>query len=265
MHLILFEMHFKSKEVPVLNNSYRLDQIYTYLLHKGSATVEELARKFCVTQTTIRRDLLVLEEQHMICRTRGAASLLDTEKTSATFQEEKKRIAAAASQFIFSGMSLALDTGSTVSTFLDYIMNVTALSDINIITHSLRTAIQGSKAFNVSIPGGSLVPNDDFMVGVEVEEFYKKVNVDVAFLGSTGVYNCAGLTVSYPLQLPAKKNFAACADKRIALLDSSKFIRRGIYVFCDFRDIDILVTIKTDENKEQLERIADFGVEIVLA
>lgn len=249
----------------VLNNSYRLDQIYTYLLHKGTATVEELARKFCVTQTTIRRDLLVLEEQNMICRTRGSASLLDADKTEATFQEEKKRIAAAASQFIFSGMSLALDTGSSVSTLLDYIMNVAPLSDINIITHSPRTAIQASNAFNVSIPGGSLVSNNDFMVGVEVEEFYKKVNVDVAILGSTGVYNCAGLTVSYPLQLPAKKNFVACADKRIALLDSSKFIRRGIYVFCDFRDIDILVTVKTDENKEQLERIADFGVEIVLA
>ena len=70
--------------------------------------------------------------------------------------------------------------------------------------------------------------------------------------------------VSYPLQLSVKKYSALCADKRIALLDSSKFSRRGIYTFCDFQDIDILITVQTKENEAQLSRIADQGVEIVL-
>ena len=55
------------------------------------------------------------------------------------------------------------------------------------------------------------------------------------------------------------------ADKRIAVLDSSKFIRRGIYVFCEWQDINTLVTVKTDENESQLDRIAKLGVDIVLA
>jgi len=129
----------------------------------------------------------------------------------------------------------------------------------------LSTAQLAAREFNVSIPGGAIFNKMDTMIGLEVEEFYKNINVDIAFLGSTGVYNCAGLTLSYPVQLLVKKSSALCADKRIAVLDSSKFIRRGIYVFCDWSQIDILITVKTDENKEQLDRIAKHGVEIVLA
>lgn len=248
-----------------MSNSYRLDHIYNVLLQKKTATVEELANSFHVTPTTIRRDLLELEDRKLIYRTRGAAFLLENGMSESNiFMEEKKRIATAAAKYVCNGMSIALDSGSTVKMLANHLIDDPNLVNLDFITHSPDIALSVCKRFNVSIPGGSLVPNSDFMVGVEVEEFYRKVNVDVAFLGSTGVYNCSGLTVSYPLQLPVKKHSARCADKRIALLDSSKFSRRGIYVFCEFADIDTLITAKTKDNEAQLNRIADLGVEIVL-
>lgn len=248
-----------------MGNAYRLDQIYNILLQKKSAGVEELADSFHVTPTTIRRDLLELEERKLIYRARGTAFLLESGMSEANiFMEEKKRIAAAAAKYTSNGMSIALDSGSTVRTLAEHLIADQSLSNLDFVTHSPDIALRVCKRFNVSIPGGSLTPNSEFMVGLEVEEFYKKINVDVAFIGSTGVLNCAGLTVSYPLQLQVKKYSALCADKRIALLDSSKFSRRGIYVFCDFKDIDTLITVKTKENEAQLGRIADLGVEIVL-
>jgi len=248
-----------------MSNSYRLDRIYNMLLQKKSVSVEELSDCFHVTPTTIRRDLLELEERKLIYRTRGSAFLLETGMSEANiFMEEKKRIAEAAAKYVCAGMSIALDSGSTVRTLADHLIADQSMGNLDFVTHSPEIAIRVCKRFNVSIPGGSLTPNSEFMVGVEVEDFYKKINVDVAFLGSTGVYNCAGLTVSYPLQLQVKKYSALCADKRIALLDSSKFSRRGIYVFCEFKDIDTLITVQTKENEAQLKRIADLGVEIVL-
>ena len=252
-----------------MSNAYRMDQIYTLLLRKGSATVTELAEQFQVTPTTIRRDLLEMEERNMIYRTRGSAFLrgsgyADSASRVNVFAEEKKRIAAAAAKFISTGMSIALDSGSTVSTLAAQLIGDESLGNIDFITHSPEIALQISKRFNVSIPGGSITPNNEFMVGVEVEEFYKKINVDISFLGSTGVFNCSGLTVSYPLQLPVKKYSALCGDKRVALLDSSKYTRRGIYVFCEFSELDTLITVETEENKPQLERIAKQGVDIIL-
>lgn len=248
-----------------MGNSYRLDHIYNILLQKKEATVEELADNFHVTPTTIRRDLLELEERKLIYRTRGSAFLLETGLSEANiFMDEKKRIAAAAATYVRNGMSVALDSGSTVRTVAEHLIDGRSIVNLDFVTHSPEIAMLVCKRFNVSIPGGSLTPSSEFMVGVEVEEFYKKINVDVAFLGSTGVYNCAGLTVSYPLQLQVKKYSALCADKRIALLDSSKFSRRGIYVFCEFENIDTLITVQTKENSDQLKRIADLGVELVL-
>ena len=253
-----------------MGNSYRIDRIYNLLLQRNSATVNELAQYFHVTPTTIRRDLLELEDRKLIFRNRGSAFLLgDGEAEANVFLDEKKRIAAMAAKYISNGMSVSIDTGSTISALCDYLVTDSVLNNLDFVTSSPGNALRICKKFNVSIPGGSIpggsqVPSSEFMVGLEVEEFFKKINVDVAFLSSTGVYNCAGLTVSYPLQLPVKKYSALCADKRIALLDSSKFSRRGIYVFCDFKDVDTLITVKTDSNAEQLDRIAGMGTEIVL-
>ncbi len=248
-----------------MGNSYRLDQIYSILLRDKHATVEALAEQFHVTPTTIRRDLLALEDRKLIYRTRGSAFLLgDGESEANIFMEEKKRIAAAAAKLIQPGMSIALDSGSTVGALVNHLINDEGMYNLDFVTHSPVNALQISKRFNTSIPGGSLVPNSEFMVGLEVEEFYQKIHVDIAFLASTGVYNCSGLTVSYPLQLQVKRCSALCADRRIALLDSSKFSRRGIYVFCNFKEIDTLITVKTKENEAQIKRIEDMGVQVIL-
>ena len=249
-----------------MSNSYRLDQIYTLLMRKGSATVEEHSERFRVTTTTIRRDLLELEERRLIYRSRGAAYLMDKDVVAPNiFGEEKKRIAAAAAKFVSNGITLSLDSGSTVAAVITHLLNDDRMTDLDIITHSISSALLASKKYNVFILGGALFKQMDTMLGLEVEEFYRKINVDIAFLGSTGVLNCAGLTLSYPIQLLVKKASVECADKRIAVLDSSKFIRRGIYVFCDWHDINTLITVKTDENETQLDRIAKQGVNIVLA
>ena len=248
-----------------MSNTYRLDQIYNILLKKKTATVEELAAGFQVTPTTIRRDLLELEGRKLIYRTRGAAFLLEGRMADANiFVDEKRRIAAAAAAFVTNGMSIALDSGTSVLALSRHLAESPTLSEVDFITHSPKVALEVSKRFHVSLPGGAMSPQNEFLVGSETEEFYKKINADIAFLGSMGVYNCNGLTVSNPLQMSVKHHSAQCASRRIALLDSGKFSMRGMYMFCDYKDIDIMITVKTPDNEAQLDRIADMGVELIL-
>jgi len=84
------------------------------------------------------------------------------------------------------------------------------------------------------------------------------------FLGTTGIKECNGLTVSYPLHMSVKRNIVACASKKIAVLDSSKFAGRGVFTYCDFEDLDVMITTKTDSNEEMLKEIAEKGVQLVL-
>ncbi len=53
-----------------------------------------------------------------------------------------------------------------------------------------------------------------------------------------------------------KEALVGCATTRIALLDSSKFHSRGLYTFCDFDALDILITVENEENAPLLEGIA---------
>lgn len=252
-----------------MSNSYRQDQIYAYIVRKGSASVTELADTFQVTTTTIRRDLLGLEAQDVIYRTRGSAFLRGYGYGKAEVRDnllsgEKKRIAAAAARYVKPNSSIIMDSGSSTSVLTDHLLREFPHDNLDFITHSLHHATKLSKRFNVSLPGGSLTPNTEFLIGLNVENFYQNINADIAFLGSNGVRNCNGLTISYPNQIQVKRYATLCAEKRIALLDSSKFNQRGVYVFCDFKELDVLITVETEENKAQLERIADQGVEIVL-
>ena len=248
-----------------MSSTYRLDQIYHILLKKKTATVEELAASFQVTPTTIRRDLLELESRNLIYRTRGAAFLLESRIADANiFLDEKRRIAAAAARFVTNGMSVALDSGTSILALSHHLVDDPSLSEVHFITHSPKVAPEISKRFHVSLPSGALTPQNEFLVGLETEEFYKKINADIAFLGSTGVFNCNGLTVSNPLQMVVKQHSANCASRRVALLDSGKFSLRGMYMFCPFTDIDTLITVRTRDNEAQLDRIAGMGVDIVL-
>ena len=104
------------------------------------------------------------------------------------------------------------------------------------------------------------------LVGDDVEKFYDRVSIDVAFVSSTGVMNCSGLTSSYPLQVQVKRKLIKCATKKIAVLDSTKFMHSGVHEFCSFDDIDVIITTKTAESAQQIKMIKEkYNVEVIFA
>ena len=251
----------------MLGNSYRIEKIYDLLLIRGKISVDELADTFHVTPTTIRRDLVVMEEKGLASRSRGyAIAVSDTNRKVglSLFKEEKRRIAQAAKSFVKDGMSVVLDTGDTVRTVVELLMESSDITKLDVVTNSLITGTKLGTRFQVTMPGGMVSARSLALVGLDVESFFSKIYVDVAFLGTTGIGGCTGLTVSNPLHLSVKKNMLACASKKVAVLDSSKFLSRGIFTFCDFEDLDVMITTKTDSNGKMLDEIARKGVELVL-
>lgn len=248
-------------------HTYRVEKIYKLLLSRERVSVAELAEMFQVTPTTIRRDLITMEEQGLAQRTRGfAVAASDTRRAIdfELFQDEKRRIAQAALSFISEGMSIAMDAGTTIGALTEVMMETKTISDLDIVTNALNTAIKLSNRFRLCMPGGAVLHRNAVVVGTDVAKFFADINVDLAFLGTTGIENSNGLTVSYPLHLGVKEAIVGCANKKIALLDSSKFIGRGIFTFCKFKDLDVIITVKTAQNEKRIKQIEREGVEFVL-
>lgn len=253
-----------------MRNTNRQDHIFALLEQREKMSVSELAEIFQVTETTIRRDLISMESNQQIIRKRGYAILpgrgysIETHRRN-TFREEKQRIARKAAEFISPNSTLALDSGTTVEMLVNILTeDYQNWRNLFIVTSSLSVATQSCRFFHTSIPGGLILSDEMSVSGVYTTNFFKNITTDIAFLGSTGIMNTHGLTVSYPPMLDIKRAIMACASKRIALLDSSKFVTRGIFNFCSFDELDVLITVETDQNAPALEEIASHGVEVIL-
>ena len=150
-----------------MSTSYRIEKIYDLLLVRGKISVNDLAEMFHVTPTTIRRDLIVMEEKGLARRVRGyALAVHDTKRQPdlRLFKEEKRRIAEAAKSFVRNGMSLALDTGDTVRTVAEVLIESPDITDLDIVTNALLTAIKMGEHYRVSMPGGIVLSSSAALV-----------------------------------------------------------------------------------------------------
>lgn len=259
-------------EVMNMGNYNRYDAIMKLLMQHKKISVDTLATKLNVTPTTIRRDLLILEEKRQITRTRGYAHLnenfdfaFDGSIIEDMFKEEKMRIAKKAVELVYHEATIFLDSGSTLLEFAKEINMQPHLSNINIVTHSYDIASTISNNQHISMPGGVVHHSSHSLFGVETADFFSAIHAEVAFMGTNGFCDCPGLTVSLPLMLQTKKNMVKSAQRIVALADSSKFIGRGLYTYCDFSDVDTLITVSTPENKKKIDELRDMGIEIILA
>ena len=58
-----------------MQRRHRLNQIVSAVVERGQVDVPSLATEFAVSRATIRRDLEVLQQQRLVCRTHGGATI----------------------------------------------------------------------------------------------------------------------------------------------------------------------------------------------
>lgn len=254
-----------------MGNLTRQDCIMKLLMQKNKMAVDELAIMLSVTPTTIRRDLLVLEEKHQVIRTRGFALLnedfrsdYDGHLRTELFYNEKLRIAEKALELVTSHSSLFLDSGTTILKFARELNRQTDLEDINIVTNAIDVAQSLSNINQIFMPGGVLHHYSKVLFGIDTADYFKDIHADIAFMGTNGLQNCPGLTVSIPFFLDIKRNMIRSASKVVALADSSKFMCRGIYTYCEYNEVDILITVQTPENEAALDKIRNLNPNITI-
>ena len=102
--------------------NHRRDKILEFLQEDGSAKVLDLAKLFKVTEVTIRQDLEKLEKEGLIVRGHGGAFLKDVTNQVKGFTlshqenlDKKELIAKKSLEFIESGDTIILDSGSTTT------------------------------------------------------------------------------------------------------------------------------------------------------
>lgn len=247
--------------------SQRQQKIIQMLRTCDSMAVDEIAVKFNVTATTIRRDLICLENNRLILRSRGYAQIVENPSVSPfevrkqIHSNEKMLIAQKALEYLNHASTVIIDSGTSTNALANRI----AYSDIGklaVITNSLPVASVLAGKCMVMVTGGMVEEATLALVGPDADVHIESVVADMVFIGATGIDTDAGLTVSSPLHFSIKRKMIKSAKENIILIDSSKFKTGGFNVFCKLNEIGRIITVRTKDNKDEIEKLIDKGVKI---
>ena len=215
---------------------------------KGKVSFQELKETFAsVSEMTIRRDLESLDQMRLLIRIHGGAKSFETvmerddlfQRLMVTNTQAKETIARKALPLVKSGMTIYLDSGSTVTAFARVLPDEPYL----IFTASLSVAIELTrlKKSEINVLGGRLNSQSFCMNGTRGLEWLKDVNLNLAIFGTTGYSQENGFTCGDSNEYELKRTIASRSTKNVVLMDASKVGTVSPFTFATLEDIDVVV------------------------
>ena len=230
-----------------MHQSERLSLILERVAETGNATVARLAHDFGVSSASIRRDLELLDSQHLITRTHGGAVArgvlyeLPLRYKTGRYRDQKLRIAREAAARIGEGSAVGL-TGGTTATEVSRVL--AACSELTIVTNALNIASELAVRPNLTlvVPGGVARSKSYELVGPMAEASLNGLNLDVAFVGVDGIDAEAGLTTHQEAEAHANRVLIDRARRIIVVADSSKLGKVMFAQICAMDRVGELIT-----------------------
>lgn len=230
-----------------MNQAARFDGILSTLADRGATTISELAAAFDVSEETVRRDIRRLEKDGAVRKVHGGVRLPDRRAEAPWRQrlnvnaEAKKRVASRAAEMIEPGMTLLLDSSTTVFWMARQIGSV---RDLTVITNSLETAgeLSASSDSRVFLAGGPLNSAYRAAFGAEVAAYSKRFVPDLAFFSFVAIDADHGFLSHEPAEADYVREVITGARKAVCLTDASKFGAPGRIVAAEWSQIDVMVT-----------------------
>jgi len=258
--------------MPLTAHQRRLE-IAHQVQDRGSVRVAELTHSFRVTDTSIRRDLEILESQGRLRRIHGGAVASAHTLAPQSFQTkarehpvEKTRIGAAAAALVRPGESILLDSGTTVlEVALNLPKNLNGATPLTVVTNSLPviTELQNWTSIHMNLLGGILLPEFQATVGPQTIANLRRIQVDKAFIGCDGLTLSHGLTTPHMLIAEVGRVMAEVARQVIVVADASKLGRVGFAPIIPLSGVHKLLT-DSAAPPPLLDEIRAAGVEVIV-
>jgi DeoR/GlpR family transcriptional regulator of sugar metabolism len=232
------------------------------LLRVRAIAVAELARRYDVSESTIRRDLTRLSESGQIVRTYGGA-LSPGNGDEQTLHEreglavpQKAAIARAAEELLGDCRMVLLDAGTTVGALAN---RLAARGGLTVATPGLTSIniLAGVPGIELIVLGGSVRPLSLGMVGPLAEAAVSRLTADAVFLGADGVTAGRGICEASPEQGALKQLMIERSRDVHVLADADKLGRADSHWWATF---DRPWTLVTDARATP-DRLAPFDAD----
>jgi DeoR family transcriptional regulator of aga operon len=234
-----------------------------------NVSVKVLSKKLKVSEVTIRKDLERLEQNNLVTRTHGGATIEDilTEDRSIYSRMKlnrnlKEKIGRKAVSFLSENEVIAMDGGTTT---LFVAKNLPIEIEQVVITDSAFCAIELSKKPNIEvILLGGLFHKKSFSVGGSItEELIRNLRFNKAIISAGGIIPEIGLFDNLASEPYVKRQMTRVADEVFVVADSTKLGKRLFFNFLATGEINKLFT-DSGIKKEDIDILTGLGVEVII-
>lgn len=248
----------------------RQSRLKELLARRGMADLESLSSELQVSQSTVRRDIELLEQAGLVERTHGGVIWIG-ERHNGTrpyaFDQRmnyrldaKRQIARAAKSLVTPGQTILVDGGTT--TF--YLARELLGTSMQLVTNSLPIAnlFLNDEHVELVLTGGLMYPRYGVLLGPVVESFLNTIHATTLFLSAAGVHDGAVYNQNL-LLVAAEKQMIAQVQQVVLLADSGKFGQQALARMCDLSEVDVVVT-DAGLPDDQRERVRAAGCQLII-
>jgi DeoR/GlpR family transcriptional regulator of sugar metabolism len=208
------------------------------LLQVRPLSVAELAGRYGVSESTIRRDLTRLSDSGEIVRTYGGAvspagaEEQPLQERERLYRREKAAIAAAAEVHTVGCRLVLMDAGTTVAALAS---RLAARGGLTVATSGLTSIdiLAGVPGIELIVLGGTVHQLSLGMVGPLAEAAVSRLTADAVFLGADGVVAGRGICEARQEQVALKQLMINRSRDVYVLADSGKLGREESHWWAD--------------------------------
>ena len=242
------------------------------LSRRGMADLDSLAAELRVSQSTVRRDIDEMEQRGLVQRTHGGVIWIGDHKGAGSrpyaFDQRmgyqlsaKAQIARTARELVQPGETILLDGGTTTFYLAEELVGL----PLQIVTNSLPIANLFLNDENVEmvLTGGLMYPRYGVLLGPGAESAIGTIHAKTMFFSVAGVHD-GTLYNQNLLLVHAELKMMKQVQRKVLLVDSSKFDQQALARLCSLGEIDTVVTDAAISKAHQ-KHIREAGCELIVA
>ena len=246
----------------------RQDIIIRLVRERGSVITSELMAMLGASESTVRRDLEVLDKQHQLSRVRGGATAtisrarLILHDASVAQKRDvntvaKRAIGVRAASLVGPDDFVYIDAGTSTMQLAEAITQTEATYFTNSIPHAQLLLAKGCKTY---LPGGMVKPLTEALVGEATIASLENLHFTLGFWGTNGISREAGFTTPEYSEAKVKEVSMVHTLRRYVLADQSKFDQVSLVTFASFEDATILTDqLPSDGSFQDADNVVEVG------
>ena len=222
----------------------RLAWLQDRLASAGTVTIAEAAETLDVSEMTIRRDLVELEERGVARRVRGGAQAVGPQQFAERHQRAtraKSRIAAKLRELLPTAGVVAFDASSTVTRLASLLRGA---RDLTVLTNGYETfvALQGQPGIEPVLTGGRLDTRTGSLVGPLACRSAAQLSAALFVTSAAAIDPSRGSMEVTLEDAEVKRTFAEHAASVVVAVDWSKAGHSSVALALAWDQIELLVT-----------------------